>query len=113
MTEDAPETSANGKRLRLEVVVASPPTRKCTATLKIMEEMTRLFPDQVRLDVYALGGSMRVIPTRSCLAELKTWTVPSVYVNGKPVTKKAVPDREEVERKIREELAKGPEAWED
>ena len=100
------------QRLRLEAIVASPPTKKCRATLKLMEEMTRRFPDQVRLDIYDLGRNWPATPTVSCLAEYKMWRVPSAYVNGRPVSKAGPPDPEELEARIREELAKGPDAWE-
>jgi hypothetical protein len=98
--------------MRLEAIVASPPTKKCRATLELMEEMTRRFPDEVRLDVYALGRNWAVTPTMSCMAEHKSWRVPSSYVNGRPISKAGPPDAEALEAKIREELAKGPDAWE-
>ena len=100
------------QRLRLEAIVASPPTKKCRATLEVMEEMTRCFADEVRLDIYNLGRNWSAAPTMSCLSEYKTWRVPSVYVNGRPVSKAGPPDAEALEAKIREELAKGPDAWE-
>ena len=100
------------QRLRLEAIIASPPTKKCRATLAQMEEMTRRFPDQVRLDVYDLGKSWPMTPTVSCLAQMKMWRVPSAYVNGRLLAKQDVPDLEELETRIREELAKGPEGWE-
>jgi hypothetical protein len=106
------DTTKAVPRLRLEAIVASPPTKKCRATLELMEEMTRRFADQVRLDVYDLGRNWQTKPTRSCQAEYKTWRVPSAYVNGRPVAKAGPPDPEELEAKIREELAKGPDAWE-
>lgn len=104
--------SAPQQRLRLEAIIASPPTKKCRATLKLMEEMARRFPDEVRLDVYDLGRNWPSTPTMSCLSEYKTWRVPSAYVNGHPVSKAGPPDAETLEAKIREELAKGPDAWE-
>jgi hypothetical protein len=100
------------RRLRLEAIVASPPTKKCRATLELMEEMTRRFPDETRLDVYDLGRNWPATPTMSCLAEYKTWRVPSAYVNGRPISKAGAPDAEALDAKIREELAKGPDAWE-
>lgn len=115
LVEDAvTETTENEpqQRLRLEAIVASPPTKKCKTTLALLEEMTRRFPDQVRLDVYGLGWRWEVTPTMSCLSDYKTWRVPSAYVNGRPVSKAAAPDPEELEARIREELAKGPAAWE-
>lgn len=100
------------QRLRLEAIIASPPTKKCRATLELMEEMTRRFTDEVRLDVYDLARNWPTTPTVSCLSEYKTWRVPSTYVNGRPVSKAGPPDPEELEASIREELAKGPDAWE-
>jgi hypothetical protein len=100
------------RRLRLEAIVASPPTKKCQATLQLMEEWPRRFPDEVRLDIHGLGRNWPTMPTMSCLAEYKTWRVPSAYVNGRPVSKAGPPDAEALEAKIREELAKGPDAWE-
>jgi hypothetical protein len=100
------------QRLRLEAIIAIPPTKKCRTTLKLMEEMTRRFPDEVRLDIYDLGRNWPTTPTPSCLSEYKTWRVPATYVNGRPISKAGPPDAEALEARIREELAKGPNAWE-
>jgi hypothetical protein len=99
------------KRLRLEVIVASPPTQKCRAITAVMEEMTRRFPDVVRLDVYVLGRQLPVMPTMSYLRQGKLRRVPSAYVNGRVVAKQVVPDSLAIEARIREELAKGSESW--
>jgi hypothetical protein len=107
MNENEPQ-----KRLRLEAIIASPPTKKCQATVAALEEMTRRFPDAVRLDVYDLGKSWPATPTMSCLAQVKMWRVPSAYVNGRLLAKQGVPEPEELEAVIREELAKGPKGWE-
>ena len=100
------------KRLRLEVLVANPPTRKCRKVTAIMEEMTRQFPDRVQLDIYVIGQKPPVLPTGLYLQEnCKLRRVPSAYVNGHLVARKAVPDPFAVVLEIGRELAKGPESW--
>ncbi len=101
------------KRLRLEVVIAGPPTQKCRATVAVMEEMTRRFPDLVRLDVYVWGQTPPVTTTVSYRAQRKYCRVPAVYINGRLVTKQVVPESRKVDARIREELAKGPEGWQE
>lgn len=99
------------KRMRVEVAIASPPTQKCRATVALMEEMTRQFPDTVRLDVYIWGQMPPKTATmRYCMLR-KVCRVPSVLINGRIVSNDAIPDAETVESAIRSELAKGPEGW--
>lgn len=105
--------ASQGKRLRLEVLIASPPTRTCRGILAVMEEMTQRFPDLVRLDIYVQGGPPSVQPTKSYLAGCKYHEVPSAFVNGALVAEQVVPRPEVVEARIRDELAKGPDFWED
>ena len=106
------ETTQQPKRLRVEAIIASPPTKKCRATLKTLEEMTRLFPDQVQVDIYQLGRAWPRTPTMPCLLEFKSWRAPSVYVNGRPICKAEPPDPQQLEAAISEELARGPASWE-
>lgn len=105
------EEQFSSKKLRLEADLANPPTKKCLAILEILEEMLRRFPDQLRLDVYFAGQVIEVTPTMRYLAQCKIRRIPSAYVNGFLVAQQQVPDPDTVLKKIEEELAKGPEAW--
>lgn len=98
-------------RMRLEAVVASPPTGKCQMTIEMMENMVKLYPDQLRLDIYYDGIEPAVAPTHSYILSEKYKVIPSAYVNGNMVSAAKVPDPEELRQAIEEGLKKGEEAW--
>ena len=98
-------------RIRLEAVVASPPTGKCQMTIEMMENMVKLYPDQLRLDIYYDGIEPAVAPTRSYILSDKYKVLPSSFVNGNMVSAAKVPDPEDLRQEIEKELKKGEEAW--
>jgi len=99
--------------MRLEVLVSFMPTRKCRALVAMCEDLVRRFPDELRLDVYEVGSAPRVKVTRGYAAADKRKKVPSAFVNGLQVADGEIPDPSFVEQRVREELARAPDAWEE
>jgi hypothetical protein len=100
------------KRLRIEALIASPPTPKCEEILAMLEEVSSIHPDEVRVDVYMAGEQPGVTPTKGYECSDKYRTIPCVYVNGMALTFGGVPQRASLDLMLAEELAKGPEGWE-
>ena len=93
--------------LRLEILVASPPTRKCKASIEMFECFLSEFPNRLKLDIYYAGEPMFVDPTEGFKKESgKIRKIPSAYVNGKNVASKEVPDANKVRNTIIAELNK-------
>lgn len=89
--------------IRLEILVASPPTKKCKAIIAMFEKFLLEFPDQLQLDIYYAGEPMTAKPTDGYKKETgKIRKIPSAYVNGKNVASKEVPD----EQLVRDEILK-------
>lgn len=99
--------------MRIELLVASPPTSKCKKLIEMMEDFVEKHPDMVSLDIYYAGSKPFVVPTRGYQKDPdgKRRKVPSAYVNGKKVASDEVPSREAVSSIIEKELKKGPEGW--
>jgi len=92
--------------LRLEILVASPPTRKCKAIIEMFERFLIEFSGQLKLDIYYAGEPMFVNPTEGFKKESgKIRKIPSAYVNGKNVASKEVPEEEKVRNLIIQELS--------
>ncbi len=101
-----------GRLMRLEILVASPPTSKCKQIIGSMKAIVEKHPDRLRLDIYYAGMQLTIIPTRGYQCEGKLKKVPSVYVNGICVANGEVPDFLEVEKVVEEELSRGIHYWE-
>lgn len=98
-------------RLRLEALLACPPTARCREVLALLKALVAEFPDQVRLDVYYAGESPGVTPTRGYQGLDKRKTVPSGYVNGRMLLAGALPSLDALRREVEAELRRGPSAW--
>lgn len=99
-------------RMRLEILVASPPTSKCKHIISTMGAFVTKYPEQLRLDIYYAGMQLTIKPTRGYQVEGKLKKVPSVFVNGRCVANGEVPDFNEVEIVLEHELSKGRQFWE-
>jgi hypothetical protein len=99
------------RRLRLEALVAYPPTARCREILTLLKTIVAEFPDQVRLDVYYAGESPDAMPTKGYQGLDKRKTVPSGYVNGRMILSAEVPTIEALRAEIAAEIAHGPSAW--
>jgi hypothetical protein len=103
--------STQPSQLRLEALVAYPPTARCREILVLLKAIVAEYPDQVRLDVYFAGESPDAMPTRGYQGLDKRKTVPSGYVNGRMIVSAAVPTLEALRAEIDSEIAKGPAEW--
>lgn len=112
MTLSKESYESEERRMRLEILVASPPTSKCKQIISSMKAIVEKHPDRLRLDIYYAGMQLTIIPTRGYQCEGKLKKVPSVYVNGICVANGEVPDFVEVEKVVEEELSRGIHYWE-
>lgn len=103
--------SAQNHRLRIEALVAYPPTALCRQILALLKSIVAEYPDQVRMDVYYAGEAPDATPTKGYQGLDKRKTVPSGYVNGRMIISSDVPTLEAMRATIDEELAKGPSEW--
>lgn len=98
-------------RMRMEVLVASPPTRKCKAIIEAMTAEVQRNPEVTRLDVYYAGSEASVRPTDGYVNLGKHKKVPSAYVNGRVVAAREPPEPDQLRAIVDEELARGAGAW--
>jgi hypothetical protein len=103
--------STQPNQLRLEALVAYPPTARCREILALLKVIVAEYPDQVRLDVYYAGESPDATPTKGYQGLDKRKTVPSGYVNGRMILSTEVPTLQALRTEIDSELAKGPAEW--
>ena len=100
-----------GRRMRLEVLVASPPTGRCKRILALMTAEVERHPELTRLDIYHAGSEASVRPTDAFANLGKRKKVPSAYVNGRVVAEREPPEEDKLRAIIDEELARGPAGW--
>lgn len=93
-------------RLRIEILAASPPTSKCKHIINSMENLMEKYPDQLRLDIYYAGMQLTIKPTQGYQVEGKSKKIPCVFINGKCIANGEVPNFEEVEEVLKDELSK-------
>ncbi len=108
MTETMP-----AHRLRLEALVAYPPTARCKEILALLKAIVTEYPDQVRLDIYYAGESPDATPSKGYQGLDKRKTVPSGYVNGRMLISGDLPTLDALREEIDSEIAKGPSEWQD
>ena len=101
------------RRLRLEALVAYPPTARCREILTLLKTIVAEYADQVRLDVYYAGESPDAMPTKGYQGLDKRKTVPSGYVNGRMILSTEVPTLEALRAEIDAEISQGPSGWQD
>ncbi len=98
----------NQEPMRIELLLACPPTRKCRAIRDLANEARARFPGRLRIDEYEAGSACPVTPTngyrsaRSGKGKFKK--IPSVFVNGVEVSAGEPPEREAFFRVIEEQL---------
>lgn len=94
------------KIIKVEALIASPPTSKCQETINTLEELIRRHPDECRLTVFTRGVDF--IPDEAsagmkCLIQ-KSSPVPTVVVNGMFFSSRSVPNMEELEARVQQVL---------
>lgn len=93
-----------GDKIKLEIYIARPPTRKCRELLDMMQQVVARHPDEVRLVVFERGVPFQEEPSASLKALLtkEGGGVPLVFVGGKFLAGNQVPTLEDVEAKLAE-----------
>lgn len=99
------------RRLRLEALVAYPPTARCKQVLDLLKTLLAAYPDHLRLDIYYAGEAPDVTPTRAYQTLDKRKTIPSGYINGRALLAKELPTLEALRQEVEAELQRGPAAW--
>lgn len=99
------------RRMRMEVLVATPPTRKCKLIIEALTAEVERHPDVTRLDVYYAGSEASVRPTDGYVNLGKHKKVPSAYVNGRVVAAREPPESDQLRAIVEEEIGRGAEAW--
>lgn len=111
-----------GKIIKVEVLIATPPTSKCQETIAILEELVRCHPDEVRLVVVRRGidftppelrlgespsaedCSPKEISLQTRVLIGKGSAVPCCVVDGVLFSAFVVPNLEELEARVQEVL---------
>ena len=95
-------------KIRLEVLVASPPTSKCLSLIELMKKLLEEYPDKLRLDIYYAGEKPSVVPTKGYQhdPDRKRRKIPSAYINGRKVASRVIPDISYIKKILEEELRK-------
>ncbi len=111
-----------GKIVKLEVLIATPPTSKCDETVEVLREIVRRHPDETRLVVFKRGIDfmpeglrMKEYETEDDCApkeaslQMRTLitkgrAVPTVVVDGEVFSTFNVPAMSELETRINEIL---------
>jgi hypothetical protein len=110
------------KIIKLEVLIATPPTSKCEETIEVLKEVVRRHPDETCLVVFRRGVDFMppgmqltqdvseedLIPKEASF-QMRVLTnkgrgVPSVVVDGELYSTTDVPDLGEIDAKVREIL---------
>lgn len=92
------------KSIKLEALIAWPPTSKCQETIRVMEEMVRRHPDELQLVVFKRGVDIFPEEASAGMKNLmmKGCQVPACVVNGILFCAKDVPNLEELEARVQE-----------
>jgi hypothetical protein len=110
------------KIIKVEVLIATPPTSRCQETIGVLEELVRRHPDELRLVVFRRGidfvpdemrleapeGGEAYTPKPASLQmrviAQKGSAVPSTVVDGVLFSSFAVPNPVELEARVQEVL---------
>ncbi|HWQ08691.1 MAG TPA: hypothetical protein VN436_06285 [Holophaga sp.] len=103
--------AAQHHRLRIEALVAYPPTTLCKQILALLKTVVAEYPDRVRMDVYYAGEAPDATPTKGYQGLDKRKTVPSGYINGQMVISGELPALDALKAILDDELAKDPSEW--
>ena len=103
--------AAQNHRLRIEALVAYPPTALCKQILALLKTVVAEYPDRVRMDVYYAGEAPDATPMRGYQGLDKRKTVPSGYINGQMVISGELPELGTLKAILDAEIAKGPSGW--
>lgn len=94
------------REIKLEALIAWPPTSMCDKTIAVMEEVVRRHPDELRLVVFKRGVDIFPDDASVGMRNLmqKNCAVPACVVNGVLFSAHEVPDLEALEARVQEVL---------
>ena len=94
------------KIIKIEVLIASPPTSRCQKLIGIMEEIVRRYPDKSRLGVFTRG--METFPEKPSVTMeglmRKGSVIPACVVENVCFSSAQVPELEEMEAKVQKAI---------
>jgi hypothetical protein len=110
------------KIIKVEALIATPPTSRCQETIEVLEKLVRRHPDELRLVVFRRGidfvpdemrlelqgGGEDYTPKQASLQmrviAQKGSAVPTIVVDGVLFSSFEVPNLEELEARVQEVL---------
>ncbi|TYB31701.1 MAG: thioredoxin family protein [Candidatus Mcinerneyibacterium aminivorans] len=92
----------NKNKLRIELLLASPPTAKCQKLLNLVKNIKQEIDKKVKLDVYYAGSSNNINPTEGYKKAVrsKRIRIPASFINGEKFSEKKIPKKEDFINKI-------------
>lgn len=114
------------KIIKIEVLIATPPTSKCEKTLEVLKEIIHRYPEETRLVVFRRGIDFvpEELQMREYVSEedcqpkeaslqmrtliTKGRAVPTVVVDGELFSTFEVPSLSDLEQKVQDLLQKAP-----
>lgn len=113
------------KKIKLEVLIATPPTSKCEETVENLREIVRLHPEETSLVIFKRGIDFMpedfrmeehmteedYLPKEEPSLQMRVLitkgrAVPTVIIDGELFSSCEVPEIEKLEMRVREALAK-------
>ncbi|MCD6116970.1 hypothetical protein DRQ07_06495 [candidate division KSB1 bacterium] len=93
------------QRVRVELLLASPPTSKGKKILEMIEQIINKFPDKIRVDIYYAGETPDVSPSAGYQSAGKFKKIPSIFINSSKFWEREVPEYEELENAVKQCMA--------
>jgi len=101
------------KKMRLELLVASPPTKKCKNLIAIFEQFISVFPD-LKLDIYYAGTPPTVNTSKGYKTNIdKRVKIPIGFINGNQVPYEVLFEERELFDIIQQQRNLGPAKWDE
>lgn len=90
--------------IKVEALIAWPPTSKCQETIGILEEVVRRHPDELRLLVFKRGIDLYPEEASQGMKALmqKNCSIPACAVNGVLFSSRVVPKLEDLEARVQQ-----------
>ena len=90
--------------IRIELLLASPPTSKCKKLLDTVEDLKQEFEINIKVNVYYAGMSNEENPSEGYKKAVrsKRIRIPASFINGEKFSAKELPDRKKLKKKLRE-----------
>ncbi len=89
--------------IRIELLLASPPTKKCQKLLQIFEEIKDELDKNITIDVYYAGMSNEKNPSEGYKKAVrsKRIRIPASFINGEKYSSKSLPNKNKLKNKLK------------